>query len=138
MCKWVFTIKYLLDGSIDRYKARLIAKGFTQTYGIDYYEIFSPVARMNSIWIVFSVAVNGDWPNFQIDVKNAFLYGNLFEDVYMEQPSGYVAQRENQLCKLKKAIYGLEQSLCAWFDKFTKVVVSVGLGCSQLDHSIFV
>jgi len=79
-CRWVFTLKYCPDGSVDRYKATLVAKGYTQTYVIDYFETFSPVARMNSIRILFSIAVNLSWPLFQLDVKNAFLYGDLQEE----------------------------------------------------------
>ena len=77
---------------MDRYKARLVAKGYTQTYDIDYFKTFSPVTMMNSIRIVFSITVNLTWLLFQLDVKNAFLYGDLQEEVYMEQPLGYVAQ----------------------------------------------
>jgi len=78
-CRWVYTLKYRPDGSVDRYKARLVAKGFTQTYGVDYFETFSPVARLNSIQILFSIVVNMEWPLFQLDVKNVFLYGDLKE-----------------------------------------------------------
>jgi len=85
-------LKYRLDGSVDRYKARLVVKGYTQTYDVDYFETFSPVTRLNSIRILFSVAVNMEWPLFQLDVKNVFLYGNLKKQVYMEQPPGYIAQ----------------------------------------------
>ena len=114
--RWVFTVKYKPDGTIDKYKVRLVAKGFTQTYGVDYFET-SPVARLNSIRVIISVVVNKDWPMFQLDVKNTFLYSDLQEEVYMEQSSGYVAQVENMVCRLKKAIYGLKQSSRAWFDK---------------------
>jgi len=85
-CRWVFTLKYRLDGFVDGYKARLVAKDYTQTYGIDYIETFSPVAKMNFIMIMFSIVVNLSWPLFKLDVKNAFLYGDLQEEVYMEQP----------------------------------------------------
>ena len=125
-CRWVYTLKYRPDGSVDRYKARLVAKGYTQTYGIDYFKTFSPVARLNSIRILFSLAVNMDWAMHQLDVKNAFLYGDLDEEVYMEQPPGYVAQGENLICRLRKVIYGLKQSPRAWFDKFSKVISNVG------------
>ena len=88
----VYILKYHLDRSLDRYKARIVAKSYTQTYGVDYFETFSPVACLNSIRILFSVAVNIEWPLFQLDVKNAFFYRDLKERVYMEQPLGYVVQ----------------------------------------------
>ena len=101
------TLKHRSDGLLDRYKARFMIKGYTQTYGINYFETFSTVARMNSIKILFSVDVNLSWPLFQPDIKNAFLYGDLQEEVHMEQPPGYVAQEENKV-RLKKDIYGLK------------------------------
>ncbi|KAK4406515.1 Retrovirus-related Pol polyprotein from transposon RE1 [Sesamum angolense] len=139
-CRWVFTLKFRADGTLERYKARLVAKGFTQTYGVDYFETFSPVARLNSIRVLFSLAVNLNWPMYQIDIKNAFLYGDLNETVYMEQPPGFVAQGEKQrmVCKLKKAIYGLKQSPRAWFDKFSRIIGEFGFSRCQADHSVFV
>jgi len=92
-CQWVYTLKYYPDSSVDRYKARLITKEYTQTYSVDYFETFSPVARLNFIQILFSFAANMEWPLFQLDFKNAFLYGDLKEQVYMEQPPGYIARR---------------------------------------------
>jgi len=89
---------------VDRYKARLVAKGYTKTYHIDYFETFSLVARINYIMILFSM------PLFQLDVKNAFLYGDLQKKVYIEHPPGYVAQGGTKVCRLKKTIYGLKQS----------------------------
>ena len=105
-CLWVFTLKYRPDRFVDRYKARFVAKSYTRTYVIDYFETFSPVARMNSIGILFSIVVNLSLPLFQLDVKNAFLYGDLQEEVYMEQPPGYVA-RGTKVYRLKKSIYSL-------------------------------
>ena len=78
-CRWVFAIKHNADGSVERYKARLVEQGFTQTYGIDYEETFAPVAKLNSIRVLISLAVNLDWPLLQLDIKNAFLNGDLDE-----------------------------------------------------------
>ncbi|KAL0561216.1 hypothetical protein IC582_001638 [Cucumis melo] len=82
-CKWVFSLKYKADGTLDRHKARLVAKGFTQTYGIDYSETFSLVAKLNIVIVLLYVVVNKDWPLYQLNVKNAFLNGDLVEEVYM-------------------------------------------------------
>ena len=83
---------------VDRYKARLVAQDFTQEYGISYSETFSPVIRLNSIKVILSIAINKSWELCQLDVKNAFLYGDLAKQVHMEQSLGYVAQGENQVC----------------------------------------
>jgi hypothetical protein len=138
-CKWVFTVKFNPDGSVERLKARLVAKGYTQTYGIDYDETFSPVAKISSVRVLISLAANLDWPLFQLDVKNAFLHGDLHEEVYMEQPPGFVAQGKSQghVCKLKKALYGLKQSPRAWFEKFSEAVLKFGLQRCQTNHSAF-
>ncbi|KAK4389999.1 Retrovirus-related Pol polyprotein from transposon RE2 [Sesamum angolense] len=104
-CRWVFTLKFRADGTLDRYKARLVAKGFAQTYGVDYFETFSPVARLNSIRVLFSLAVNLNWTMYQMDIKNAFLYGDLNETVYMEQPPGYVAQGRSTYGMVVLAVY---------------------------------
>ena len=110
-CKWIFTVKYNEDGSVNRFKARLVAKGFTQSYGIDYEETFAPVAKLNTIQVLPSLAANLDWPLHQPDVKNAFLNGDLAEEVYMEIPLGFETQTtRNKVCKLRRSLYGLKQS----------------------------
>ena len=105
-CRLVFPIKYKADGTIERCKARLVTKGYTQTYGMDYTETFAPVAKINTVRILLSLAVNLDWPLHQFDVKNAFLHGNLQEEVYMELPPGCNLQTEGnkQVCRLRKSL----------------------------------
>nr|GEX45792.1 putative ribonuclease H-like domain-containing protein [Tanacetum cinerariifolium] len=120
---WVFTNKYKPDGTIERYKARLVAKGYILTYGIDYCETFSPVAKINTIRVLCSVAANKGWPLDQFDVKNAFLHRELKEEV---------------VCLLKKSIYGLKQSPRTWFGKFTLPMKNHGFKQSNSDRTLFV
>ena len=137
--KWVYKIKYKPDGSIERYKARLVAKGFTQEEGQDFDETFSPVVKMGTIRIVLSLAIKHGWTLSQLDVKNAFLHGDLKEEVYMEQPTGY-AERDAKkyVCKLKRALYGLKQASRSWFDSFSLEIQRHGFSRSLLDHSLFI
>ena len=125
-CKSVYTLKCKSDGSLDRYKAHLVARGYTQTYGLDYQETFAPVAKMNTIRILISLAVNLDWPLYQYDIKNAFLHGNLKEEIYMKYPPGYDGiKNEGKVCKLQKALYRLKQSPRAWFGRFSQAMKSL-------------
>lgn len=88
--KWVYKSKYVVDGSFDKHKARLVAKGFSQDEGIDYSETFAPVAKMNSIHLVLSLAASQGWLDYRMDVKSVFLHGDLQKKIYMEQPPGFV------------------------------------------------
>ena len=115
-----------------------MAKGFTQTYGVDYTETFAPVAKMNSIRVLLSLAVNQDWKLHQMDVKNAFLQGELEEEVYMKLPEGIKGNYStNQVCRLKKAIYGLKQSPRAWYAKLSHALLNIGFIKSDADNSLF-
>ena len=109
-CRWVHKIKTKADGSIERYTARLIAKGFTQEYGIDYEENFAPVARLTSVRCLIDVAVIHRWPLYQMDMKNVFLNGDLQEEVYMQPPPSYT-HSGHQVCRLRHALCGLSRLL---------------------------
>lgn len=108
-CKWVFKLKRNSDGSINRYKSRLVSKGFHQQYGIDFEETFSLVIKPPIVKFILPLAVQFNWPLRQLDVSNAFLYGYLREEVYMMQPLGYVdSMYPNHVCGLWKSLYGLK------------------------------
>lgn len=109
-CKWIFTIKYKALGSLERYKVRLVAKGYTQTYGIDYQETFAPVANMNTIRILLSLAAHYNCSTLQYDVKNVFLHVELEEEIFMEITQVFEGCKDNKVCKLRKALYMLKQS----------------------------
>jgi len=137
-CKWVFTIKHTHEGKVERYKARLVAKGFTQTYGIDYDETFAPVAKMNSVRTLISCAVNLDWNIYQMDVKNTFLHGDLYEEVYMHILPGFETNQTNgKVLRLHQSLYGLKQSPRAWFDRFRQSMLKRGYIQSNADHTLF-
>ena len=135
-CKWIYEIKTRSDGSIERYKARLVAKGFTQEYRIDYEETFAPVARISSIHALLAVTAASKWDLFQMDVKNAFLNGDLREEVYMQPPPGLFV-KSNKICRLRHALYGLKQAPQAWFVKFNSTIFRLGYITSPYDSALF-
>src|SRR5438270_2731243 len=137
-CKWVYTVKQTPEGKVDKYKARLVAKGYSQTYGIDYDETFAPVAKMSTVRMLVFCAANFGWPLHQVDIKNAFLHGDLQEEVYVEMPPGFGTQQTTgKVCRLKKSLYGLKQSPRAWFDRFRQAMCKVGYKQSNGDHTMF-
>uniref|UniRef100_A0A6N2KNP9 Integrase catalytic domain-containing protein n=1 Tax=Salix viminalis TaxID=40686 RepID=A0A6N2KNP9_SALVM len=138
-CRWIFKTKLNADGSIERHKARLVAQGFSQKPGIDFEETFSPVVRPASVRIILSLAAMHRWPLRQLDVKNAFLHGFLSEEVYMEQPPGYIdPQFPTHVCRLQRALYGLKQAPRAWFQRFSQFLLRLGFIASRADSSLFV
>ncbi len=138
-CKWVYKVKHNANGSVSRYKARLVAKGYAQTYGIDYEETYSPVAKMTTVRIIIAMATVKGWSLHQMDVKNVFLHGDLQEEVYMEQPLGYVDQTHpNLVCRLKKTLYNLKQAPRTWSNKIGQYLVTSGFQTSNANFSLYV
>ena len=121
------------DGSLERYKARLVAIGCTQTYGIDYLETFAPIAKMNIVRILLSLETNHRWSLQQFDVKNPFLHGDLDKEIYMEVTPRFELEK-NEVCKLKKALFDLKQSPKAWFGRFTRVMKALGYKVRVITH----
>ena len=138
-CRWVYTVKHKEDGTIERLKARLVEKWYTQTCGIDYTFTFAPVAKINIVRVLLSLAANMDWPLQQFDMKNSFLHGELSKEVYMDLPPGCMIPEVHcwKVCKLKNSLYRIKQSLRAWFGRFMKSMRSFGYHQSNSDHTLF-
>ena len=138
VCKWVFKRKLKPDGTIDKYKARLVAKGFTQKKGIDLFYTYSPVSNITTIRILIALASIHNIVIYQMDIKNAFLNGDLDEELYMEQPEGFIVKgQEHKVCKLVKSLYGLKQAPNQWHGKFDKVILDYGFEINDYDKCLY-
>lgn len=135
--KWVFKVKRNPDTSIERFKARLVGRGFRQEYGIDYDETFSPVVRFSSIRTLLAIAAQRNFEIKQFDIKTAFLYGELEEDVYMKQPVGF-DDKTGKVCKLQRSLYGLKQASRCWNIKFKAFIEKFGFVVSESDPCVFI
>ena len=137
--KWVFRHKFHSDGSLARYKARWVCRGFSQQHGIDFDETFSPVVKPSTIRVVLSLVVSSSWTIHQLYVKNAFLHDTLNETVYCQQPSGFEHPTSpNLVCLLHKSLYGLKQAPRAWFHRFATFIQTIGFLPSKSDSSLFI
>lgn len=138
-CRWLYKNKFNSDGTPRCCKSRLVAKGYNQEYGRDYTETFSPVIKATTLRLVLDIAVSYSWPIQQLDVNNAFLQGTLTEEVYMDQPPGFVdTDRPDFVCKLNKAVYGLKQAPRAWYNELSNFLINLGFINSLADTSLFI
>ena len=136
--KWIFKKKMKPDGSIDKYKARLVIKGYKQREGLDYFDTYSPVTRINSIRMILAIAALRNLEIHQMDVKTAFLNGDLDEEIYMEQPEGFIVPgKEKKVCKLVKSLYGLKQAPKKWHEKFDNAMITNGFKINECDKCVY-
>jgi ATP-binding cassette subfamily B (MDR/TAP) protein 1 len=137
-CKWFFRLKQVPDSSDPKYKARIVAKGFWQEYGVNFDKVFSPVGKMTTLRFLLGVVALEDLELLQLDVKTVFHHGNLDEEIYMEKPQGFVSPgREHIVCRLRKSLYGLKQTPRKWFRKFDDFVRSIGFVRLDEDHCFY-
>ena len=138
--KWVFKVKYTPSGLLERYKARLVARGFSQQYGIDYEETFAPTLHFNSLCMLLAIAAYKDWHIHQMDVVSAYLAGELEEEIYMEPPECLPYDQSYSkriVCRLIKGLYGLKQSGRVWNTTFWTTLMSLGFARLSGDNSVF-
>nr|KAJ0207161.1 hypothetical protein LSAT_V11C500238120 [Lactuca sativa] len=137
-CKWILKRKMKVDGTIDKYKARLVIQGFRQKEGIDFFDTYAPVARISTIRLLLALAAIHNLVIHQMDVKTAFLNGDLDEEIYMKQPEGFVMPgNEHKVCKLKKSLYGLKQAPKQWHQNFDDVFLSNGFALNQAEKCVY-
>lgn len=136
--KWLYTIKLRADGTIERHKSRLVVLGNNQEEGLDYTETFSPVAKMTTVCFFLDIAAKKNHEIHQMDVHNAFLHGDLHDEVYIKMPLGFSKPNDDQVCRLRKSLYGLKQAPRCWFAKLVQALLAYGFSQTHSDHSLFV
>jgi len=136
-CKWVYCVKYNFDGSIQQFKARLVIRGDHQVEGFDYNEMFAPVAKMTTVRCFLAIAVSKGWDLYQLNVNNAFLYGDLNEEVYKTLSPGFTCSTPHKVCRLQKSLYGLHQAPRQWFAKLSSKLHEYSFSHSYADYSLF-
>ena len=137
--KWVYKTKLKENDEVEKFKAPLVAKGYKQEFGIDYKEVFAPIARHDTIRLVISLAEQKSWSIFQLDVKSTFLHGDLEEQVFVDQPPGYIKTgNEHKVYKLRKALYGLKQAPQVWYSRIEAYFLREGFLKCPYEHTLFV
>ena len=135
---WVFKVKHNEDGSIERFKARFVAKGYSQCPGLDYTESFAPTFCPATLCIIMALAASEDLELCSVDITSAFTNGDLDEEIYMKQPEGFHVGSPKQVCRLRKSLYGLKQSARQWNKKLHSVLTELGLKCIESDRSVYI
>ena len=136
--RWIYKVKKASDGSVEKYKVRFVAWGFSQIEGIEYEETFAPVTRYSSIWTILALSAQMGWHIHQMDVKTVFLNGIIKEEVYIEQPEGFeIFSSELDVCKLKRALYGLKQAPRAWYTQIDSYFTGLGFAKSEADPNLY-
>jgi len=137
--KWVFKVKLNANGSINKYKARLVVKGYAQQFGVDFFDTFAPVARLDTIRLLLALSAHQNWKVYQLDVKSAFLNGLLEVEIYVEEPKRFVKMGEdNKVLLLKKALYGLKQAPRAWYSRIDNFFLKKGFNKSPSESTLYV
>lgn len=137
-CWWVYIVKLGPDDQIDYFKAQLVAKWYTQIFGIDYGDTFSLKSKISSIYLFLAMVTIHHWSLHQMDIKNAFLHGELEEEVYMDQHPGFIVYGNSILFyRLRRSFYGMKQSPCAWFGRFISVLIQFVMTRCEADYFVF-
>jgi hypothetical protein len=137
--KWVFKHKFHPDGTLDRHKARWVVRGFRQREGVDFHDTFAPIVKPGTVVTVLQLAVSRCWPVHQMDVSNAFLHGHLEEQVFCQQPTGFVdSAHPDHVCLLSRSLYGLKQAPRAWYQRIAAFLHQLGFRSTRSDASLFI
>ena len=137
--KRVYWTKLNLDGFVNKYKARLVVKGYAQIFGVDFSKTFAPVARLDTIRLLFALTTQNGWATHHMDVKSAFLNGYLEEEIFVEEPEGFVVQeREEKVYRLNKTLYGLKQAPRSWYNRIDEHLVNLGFVKSPSEFTFYV
>ena len=134
-CRWVYKVKLKANWTLERFKARLVTKGYNQKYGIDFEETFSPMVKMTTVRYLLAITASNKWIVHQLDVNNAFLHEDLHEEVYMTMPEG-IQNPKNKVCLLRKSLYGLKQTSKQWHAKLLTELRNLGYDQSKNDYSL--